>query len=182
LKKQRRLLTTLFTGLSNPRGVAVDASGNWYVADYGNKRIVKNGSSMYSWSDRSPMGVAVDTSGNLYAVTQSNNFVLKYDGSDWVEYNLLRNFEYPKDIAVDSYGNIYVSDEANYNQGIVKKAAGRGELNGKPGDGTFYSLEGIFVDAPGNVYVAYNNNIKELRVGSTAWTDIGGGLGISKMS
>jgi serine/threonine-protein kinase len=30
-----------FTGLSKPGGVAVDAAGNLYVADYGNHRVLK---------------------------------------------------------------------------------------------------------------------------------------------
>jgi DNA-binding beta-propeller fold protein YncE len=31
-----------FTGLNRPSGVAVDAAGSVYVADYGNKRVVKS--------------------------------------------------------------------------------------------------------------------------------------------
>ena len=61
----------------DPTGVAVDSSGNVYVADNGNNRIQKfnsNGKFITKWGSygtadgqfSSPIGVAVDSSGNVY--------------------------------------------------------------------------------------------------------------------
>ena len=60
-----------------PVGVAVDSSGNVYVADYVNNRIQKfdsNGTFITKWGSYGsedgqfsyPYGVAVDSSGNVY--------------------------------------------------------------------------------------------------------------------
>jgi DNA-binding beta-propeller fold protein YncE len=66
-----------------PIGVAVDASGNVYVADGNNHRIQKftgNGSYLTQWGTQGtadgqfdgPFGVAVDASGNVF-VSEYNN-------------------------------------------------------------------------------------------------------------
>ena len=83
---------------NNPGGVAVDAAGNVYVADYGNNRIRKvdpsgnvttlagNGTPAYAdgtggptgtaefWG---PAGVAVDTAGNVFVADGTNNRIRK---------------------------------------------------------------------------------------------------------
>jgi serine/threonine protein kinase, bacterial len=65
-----------FTGLDDPRGVAVDRAGNLYVTDANNKRVLKlpAGSSTptvlpFTGLSR-PTGVAVDASGNLYVTDE----------------------------------------------------------------------------------------------------------------
>ena len=69
---------------SSPRAVAVDSSGNVYIADSGSNMIAKVTSgtlSIFTSSVSSPSGLAVDSSGNVYVADGSNSRVLKYDAS-----------------------------------------------------------------------------------------------------
>jgi uncharacterized protein (TIGR03437 family) len=82
--------------LNLPIGVAVDAAGNVYIADFGNSRVRKvsasgatigtvagNGSTGYSGDGgpaakaqlNGPQGVAVDAAGNLYIADTENNAI-----------------------------------------------------------------------------------------------------------
>ena len=80
----------------NPTGVAVDSSGNVYVADFKNHRIRKITSegevttfagSTEGYHDATgeaaqfnyPRGVAVDSSGNLYVADSSNHRIRKIE-------------------------------------------------------------------------------------------------------
>lgn len=90
-------------GLNQPYGIAVDGSGNVYVADFGNNRVVEfntppttdsiadrvfgqpnfnsntpNTVGVSAGSLRNPSGVALDGMGNLYVADRSNNRVLEY--------------------------------------------------------------------------------------------------------
>ncbi len=73
-------LTVLGSGFNRPTGVAVDASGNVYVADGGNnavKEIPANGGAPVTLASGflDPKGVAVDAAGNVYVADSGNNAV-----------------------------------------------------------------------------------------------------------
>ena len=118
---------------SNPSGIAVDSSGNVYIAEMSNHRVQKftsGGVFVTKWGGSSevplsePSGVAVDSSGNVYVAdtgsycvqkfTSGGVFITKWgsEGSDEDQ------FDYPFAIAIDSSGNVYV---ANFNSGRVQK-------------------------------------------------------------
>jgi trimeric autotransporter adhesin len=83
------IITTVAAELNNPQGVAIDAAGNLYIADYGNYRIRKV----------SPDGTITTIAGNG---TQGNSG----DGGPATSAQL----NAPRGIAVDASGNIYVAD------------------------------------------------------------------------
>ncbi len=117
-----------------PTGLAVDPSGNLYVIDAGNRRIQK-----------------LDGNGNLLLMWGSG-------GSGDGQFNFIK--EWIAGVAVDSAGNVYVTDAGNYR---VQKFDSAGKFLAKWGtegsaDGQFEEPGGIAVDAAGNVYVVDSRN------------------------
>jgi len=189
--------------LAAPAGVAVDNSGNLYIADYQNMRIRKvntsgiittiagNGTAGYSGDGgvgttaqlHYPLGVAVDASGNIFIADYANNAIRKLsstgiistiagngtgsysgDGGPAISATL---FE-PDGVAVDTSGNLYISDGENNRirminaSGIISTIAGNG-AEGYSGDGGLATSAELYtaavaLDLSGNVYIADNGN------------------------
>jgi tripartite motif-containing protein 71 len=108
-----------------PYGVAVDASGNVYVADYYNNRIQKftsSGTFLTKWGPLDggdgqfdyPQYVAVDALGNVYVTDYGiNSGIQKFTSAgtyvtQWPAGGLALG------VAVDGSGNVYVADAGNY--------------------------------------------------------------------
>ena len=140
--------------LYNPIGVAVDASGNLFIADFYNNRIRK-----------------VSTSGVITTVAGNGTSGYSGDGGAATSAEL----NYPISVAVDGSDNLYIVD---YNNTVIRKVATNGTISTVAGNGiTGYSgdggaatsaelngLIGVAVDGGGNLYIADpgNNRIRKV--------------------
>jgi len=125
----------------NPQSVAVDASGNLFVADSNNSTIRK----ITPAGDVSTFAGTAGQAGNL-------------DGT-----GAAARFNFPNGVAVGPSGNIYVADSANATirkitaAGAVSTFAGslsvRGSADGT--SATFSSPSGVAIDDAGTIYVSY---------------------------
>ena len=117
-------------GFNNPYGVAVDASGNVFVADNGNsavKEIVAVNGVVSSTSPVNPVGsgfsgptgVAVDASGNVFVADNGNSAVKEIVAVGGVVSSTSQvnpvgsGFSNPSGVAVDGSGNVFVADNGN---------------------------------------------------------------------
>ena len=184
-------LFTLGGGFDNPYGVAVDVSGNVYVADENNNTVKEMPPGCASSTCvvtlgggfAEPLGVAVDGSGNVYVGDYLNSAVKKIPPGCTVTSCVITlggGFNEPIGVAVDGSGNVYVADQGN---SLVKEmpASCMASTCVTTLGGGFDNPYGVAVDGSGNVYVAdYENNaVKEMPPGcatSTCVTTLGGGF------
>ena len=156
-----------------PSGVAVDSSGNVYVADMDNNKIRKiTGSAVSTLASPTggfdkPSGVAVDSSGNVYVADRDNNRIRKITATGTVSIltSPTGGFDKPSGVAVDSSGNVYVADTDNH---LIRKIRGNavstlagstaGFADSTGASAKFRIPRGMDVDSAGNVYVADTNN------------------------
>ena len=127
---------------NGPRGLAVDGSGNLYIADTGNSRIRK-----------------VDSEGIITTVagTGEQGFSGDMDEATKAALNL------PLGVAVDGAGNLYIGDTENHrirkvdSEGIITTVAGGGAGGEAPLPATDAVLNlptEVVVDGSGNLYFA----------------------------
>jgi len=162
------IMTVVSNNLKNPTGVAVDGSGNLYIADTANNSVHKvatNGVITTLTGLVQPKGVAVDSFGNVFIADTVNNVVRKW-ATNGVLTTVVGNtvLASPYGVAVDGFGNLYITDTGHYvvrklaTNGVLTTVAGNG-VAGYIGDGgvataaEFSSPAGITVDAIGNLYI-----------------------------
>ncbi len=186
-----------------PLGVAVDTSGNVYVADSGNLSIRKitpagvvttlAGSGSHGSTNgigtaasfTGPRAVAVDASGNVYVAEPSSDLIRKITAAGVVSTlagtgfvgsadgtGTAASFGDPMGVTVDASGNVFVSSIADNlirkvtSAGVVTTLAGKagvgsnGSANGTGANARFNLPQAVTVDASGTLFVAdYGNNM-----------------------
>jgi len=141
--------------LNTPEGVAVDTSGNIYIADYANNRVRM-----------------VNKSGIISTIAGTGTSGYNGDGIAATSAQLGSIYS----VSVDSAGNVFIPDESgarirtiNSTTGIISSIAGTG-LNSFGGDGgpaTSAYLDGpmgLAISSSGNIYIAdyVNQRVREL--------------------
>ena len=156
--------------LNLPFGVAVDAAGNLYIAEFGNNRVRM-----------------VSTNGNIS--TLAGNGVAGYSGDDGQAGSAMLNG--PQGVAVDGAGNVYIADSANNRvrrvapNGVITTVAGNG-IAGFSGDGGYGvnaqvgNPVAVATDSVGNLYVADGSaRVRKLFVSGLITTIAGSTRGYS---
>jgi streptogramin lyase len=152
--------------VNQPSGVAVDSSGNIYIANTGDGTIKEYLArahqvvTLVSSGLSAPQGVAVDGSGNVYIADTSNGAIKEYNAGAQQVSTLVSGLNFPGAVAVDGAGNVYIADSLN--NAIKEYNASTQQVRILVSSG-LNNPEGIAVDNSGNVYIADTNHfaIKE---------------------
>ena len=210
--------------LNYPICLALDGSGNIYIADSGSRVRKVNASSgiintiagngIYGFAGDGfaatsaklsvAFGITIDGTGNVYIADRNNHRIRKVNAvtgiistvagngtqgyDDGIGYAITAKLNTPSGVAIDSSGNLYISDE--YNHVIRKVKVFDGSINTVIGNGTpskrgdgdlasYASLKNprnIVFDGFGNLYIAdfYNYEIRKVTASSSIINTIAG--------
>jgi len=136
--------------VNEPEDVAVDNTGNVYIADYGNSKIRK-----------------INTSGVISTIAGTGS--PGYGGDNGPAISAILNL--PTGVAADNAGNVYIADYQNNRirkvdtSGTIATIAGTGTAGysgdgGPPTSAAINWPEEVAIDTTGNVYIADYNNMR----------------------
>jgi uncharacterized protein (TIGR03437 family) len=152
--------------LGNAQGITVDSAGNVYIAEMAFARVRK-----------------VDTAGIIRTVAGNGGFGYSGDGGPATAAQLL----FPRGVALDADGNLYIADGGNHRvrkvtpAGLISTIAGNGNSFGPAGDGqqaTTVSVPNpsdVVVDGAGNVFISVSGRVRRVDRFGVITTVAGGG-------
>jgi uncharacterized protein (TIGR03437 family) len=164
--------TATAASLSGPSAVAIDTSGNLYIADSGNSRLRK-----------------VAPGGSITTIAGNGNGRSSGDGGPATDASV-----FPlSGVAVDTSGNLYITDSLDNRirkispSGTITTIAGNGSAgfgyggsgdNGPATTASLYSPLGVAVDTLGNLYIAdtIDHRIRKVSPGGIITTIAGNGF------
>lgn len=159
--------SNIVSGLSAARGVAVDGSGNLYIADSTAGQIVKETLSGSSYTQSvlasgldAPYYVAVDGAGNLYLTDGDGVLKETLSGGSYTQ-SVVTSGMTSSGVAVDGSGNVYVTD-ADSSSVLKETPSGSSYTAAVVASGLGMPL-GAAVDGSGNVYVADSSGNRVLK-------------------
>ncbi len=148
----------------DPNGVFVDGDGNVFIADTRAHRIRK-----------------IDTNGIINTVAGNGQSGISGNPNGDGDQATNAQLGFPVGVFVDNTGNLFIVDQFNHairfvdTNGIISTVAGNGNGGGVVGDGfsgdggaavdaSLALPAGVFVDGPGNIYIAdqFNNVIRKV--------------------
>jgi DNA-binding beta-propeller fold protein YncE len=158
-------------------GVAVDARGAVYVADYANHRVQKFdqvGTPVTRWGGYGagagqfilPSSIAVDGRGHVYVSDRARHRIQKFDGSgaflrQWVSLDQMSDSVGPSALAVDRQGHVYLATTWDRQVQVFDgdgRLVTRWTTDGLI-DGSTQSPSSIAVDDQGKVYIGYSGDV-----------------------
>ena len=140
-----------------PWGIAVDSTGNVFVADHAANMIYKLAPSGTTYLKTTflapgtlsaPVQMAIDANNNLYVADRNNNRIVKVSPSGAVT-TPFASVPTPNGVAVDINGNVAVT---NY-LGLTYEQPSQGTYKATLVASTFTTPYGVAFDANGNMYV-----------------------------
>ena len=142
---------------NQPRGIAIDAAGNIYIADTGNHRIRRRAAAT---------GIITTIAGTG---------VTSYNGDNLLA--LQTNLSSPATLAIDAVGNLYIMEaegtrirKLTASTGRITNVAGNGFVGGDPGNGglavnaTINSATDIEIASNGTLYIAEPDSVNIRKV------------------
>lgn len=195
-----------------PYGIAIDTNGNIFVCDYFNHKIRKItpsgvvttfAGSTQGYADGTgvnakfnlPHNLCIDISDNIYIADEGNHKIRKITPSGVVTtfagstlgfangIGTSAKFNSPSCVAVDSSGNLYVTDTDNHKirkitpSGLVTTIAGStaGYADGIGTSAMFDEPIGIVIDNAGNLFISdlFNHKIRKISPTGIVTTFVG---------